>query len=448
MAESIRRLAFGLAEAFLRGRWDVDELSQNAKSVLVPAPQGKWVKSLARRVVIAFRDRSRPLSGQLIRFLEQDELFLQYCGDPADDDKSGFDVDISQLPKPSMQPAAGAASGWAVRSLVTAGEVADWLHITTRELDWFAGTYGKRSLRSECRLEHFRYRWIIKTSGGHRLLEIPKSRLKDIQRQILDEILSKIPPHPAAHAYRHGRSIASSVTPHVGKRIVIHVDLREFFPSVRASQVHAIFRTAGYPERVASILTGICTNMTPRNVFVSAEVPCADDYRWKRYGSPHLPQGAPTSPALANLAAFWLDCRLSGLARKIGADYTRYADDLVFSGGAELDRCASRFRVLVAAIVHHEGFEIRLHKTREMRSGSRQQIAGITLNQHLNIPRHEYDLLRAIFHNCRVHGPASQNQGNREHFREHLLGRLAYWSTICPERTRKLRAMFDLIVWG
>lgn len=163
--------------------------------------------------------------------------------------------------------------------------------------------------------------------------------------------------------------------------------------------------------------------------------------------SPHLPQGAPSSPALANLAAFRLDCRLTGLAQEVGAAYTRYADDLLFSGGTQLARCATRFRRLVTAIAHHEGFEIRARKSRTMYCGTRQQVAGIVLNRQPNIPRQEYDSLRATLYNCHRCGPVTQNREAHPHFRDHLLGRINYWSQICPERACKLMALFNQIEW-
>ena len=142
------------------------------------------------------------------------------------------------------------------------------------------------------------------------------------------------------------------------------------------------------------------------------------------------------------------DRRLTGLAKRVGADYTRYADDLVFSGGRELARCSNRLQIFVAAIAHHEGFEIRRRKTRVMNQNSSQQIAGVLLNEHPNIPRVEYDRMRAVLHNCLKHGPETQNRSNHPRFRDHLLGRIAYWSTICPHRAQKLKTMFDRIRWA
>lgn len=447
MTESIRSLCVNLAETFLRGPWEVSELAARAKSALITSRRLTWVTWLARRVFAAFPGPSPPRLFVLIRFLECDESLRRTWYNCIAEGFPTPEFDLDRMPKPTMQPASGNASSWGVPSLVTPGEVADWFGITTGELDWFADCQFREARSREGPLRHYRYRWIPKPSGGQRLLEIPKPRLKAIQRQILDQILSRIPAHSSAHAFRCGRSIASYLEPHANQQIVLHIDLREFFPSVRASQVYGIFRSAGYPEKVASILTGLCTNKTPSSVLQTSVAIDQSDRRWKNYHLPHLPQGSPSSPALANLAAFWLDCRLSGLARKLNISYTRYADDLLFSGGIELARCVTRFRVLVTAIVHHEGFEIRRRKTHEMRSGSRQQVSGIILNRRLNIPRHEYDLLRAILHNCHHQGPESQNLEKHPHFREHLSGRIGYWSTICPDRARKLRTLFDQIVW-
>lgn len=136
------------------------------------------------------------------------------------------------------------------------------------------------------------------------------------------------------------------------------MDLQEFFPSFRAARIQTLFRTMGYPEPVADLLGGICTNTVPRDAWKKPGLvvePC----RWSEasmlYSRPHLPQGAPTSPALANICAYRMDCRLAGLAKSVGAQYTRYADDLAFSGGEALERRIERFATHVAAVLIEEG---------------------------------------------------------------------------------------------
>jgi hypothetical protein len=163
---------------------------------------------------------------------------------------------------------------------------------------------------------------------------------------------------------------------------------------------------------------------------------------------PHLPQGAPTSPALANLCAYRLDCRLAGLARAAGAAYTRYADDLVFSGDEALERCLRRFHVHACRVALEEGFEVNTRKSHFMRQGVRQLVAGIVLNARPNLRRTEYDRLEAILTNCVRHGPHGQNRTGHADFRAYLAGRVAYVAMINPARARRLRELFERIRWS
>jgi retron-type reverse transcriptase len=166
-----------------------------------------------------------------------------------------------------------------------------------------------------------------------------------------------------------------------------------------------------------------------------------------RWGHPQLPQGAPTSPGIANAICWRMDKRLSALARKFGGDYTRYADDLTISGGEDLARRASKLLELVREIVRTEGLELNEAKTRVMRRGRQQRVTGVVVNEKTNVSRRDFDLLKAILHNCIKHGPASQNRQNVPDFREHLRGRIAHVMHIGPERGRKLMRMFERIVW-
>jgi retron-type reverse transcriptase len=280
-----------------------------------------------------------------------------------------------------------------------------------------------------------------------RLIEAPKSRLKQLQRQILEQILNAVPPHPAAHAYRSERSMLTCVRPHVGQAAVLYVDIRDFFPSISARRVMAIFRSLGYPEAVARALACLCTHAVPRAVLQPHISPLQDFLLWSQLCDRHLPQGAPTSPALANLSCWRLDCRLAGLAKRFDARYTRYADDLVFSGGEDFERRLSRFRLWMTAILVNEGFFVRNRKTRTMRRHRRQQVGGLILNRHPNVPREEFDRLKAILFNCVRLGPQSQNRDQHPAFRHHLQGRVAYLTQIHPSRGAKLQTLLEQIVW-
>src|SRR5205814_468833 len=246
-------------------------------------------------------------------------------------------------------------------------DLASWLSLHPTELEWFADLKGLCCQLNSPRLQHYHYRVRLKRSGGVRLIESPKHQLKELQRRILSSILDRIPAHPAVQGFVKGRSIVTFASPHVGKHVVLRLDLENFFPAFPAARAQALFRTLGYPEQVADRLGGICSNAVPRSVWKDRPLEInTKDWRDARilYARPHLPQGAPTSPALANVTAFRLDCRLSGLARSAGASYTRYADDLAFSGGEEFSRVVERFVTHAAAVAREEGFSVNQRKTR------------------------------------------------------------------------------------
>ena len=432
-------LAETLATAALAGPLACDGLVERWTGVF--GKSRRWLRPLASRLVERFGESSRPRRFHIVRFLLVDEGFSTAAG------RESWQPIVSS--KPKMCPAGETARTWKVPRILTPGDLARWLDLPFDQLAWFADLRTLERLTPEGPLRHYRYRWLTKRDGTARLIEVPKPRLKAMQRRILAEILDRIPPHRAAHGFRAAHSIRTFVAPHVGRALVLRLDLRDFFPSIWRARVMAIFLTAGYPEPVAELLAGFCTNTTPRPVLDEAPVTNAEMRRRVRllYARPHLPQGAPTSPALANLAAWRLDCRLAGLAHSVAANYTRYADDLVFSGETDFARNAHRLAIHVGAIAIEEGFEVHWHKLRAMRRGVAQHAAGLVLNDCVNIPRGDFDRLKAILHNCARHGPASQNRAKYPDFRAHLAGRLAHLEMIAPARARKLRADFERITW-
>jgi hypothetical protein len=274
--------------------------------------------------------------------------------------------------------------------------------------------------------------------------------LKVIQKRLLRSILDSVPPHEAAHGFRKGRSIVTFAAPHVGQAVVARMDLADFFASIHRARVAVIYRTIGYPKVISRLLAGLCTSVAPSRIWESIEqsLPIREYLELKsRYAVPHLPQGAPTSPAIANLCAYRMDCRLAGLAKAAGATYTRYADDLAFSGDHNFARHAKRFLVHVSATVAEEGFHVHHRKTRIMREGARQHLAGVVVNRRINIRRSEVDCLKATLVNCQRFGPASQNRQGHPDFFAHLRGRIAFVEQINPQRGQRLRALFDSISW-
>jgi RNA-directed DNA polymerase len=404
MSRSLR-LARAIANAFLDGPWERDAMFERCGHVF--GKRRSWMGALAR---IAHRHFPRAPSDSrdlLARFLIAQKSFASVLRDR-------LQVVAPAHPTPGMGRAR-----WPVPAAATIDELATVLSVSRDELDALADRRGIA--------EHYAYRWISKASGGRRLIEQPRARLKALQRAVLARILEAIPPHERAHGFRRERSPLTFARPHVGRSVVVRIDLASFFTSVFAGRVYGIFRSAGYPEEVARTLTAICTHRTPSAI--------SNDVQLR---TPHLPQGAPTSPALANLAAFRLDVRLAALS----GEYTRYADDLAFSG----DRPVSI--ELVEQIVREEGFAMHPRKTRVQRRAQRQRLAGIVVNEKPSIARSDFDRLKAILHNCARFGPASQNRSGHGDFRAHLLGRVAWVAHVDPRRGERLRAMCERIDWG
>jgi hypothetical protein len=438
------RTAKALAHALLAGSADHDSAMERCAQVLDQHPP--WLTYLVRSIRQQFKHEWH--AGSLSEMTASIERLPDY--QRAWLSKSPPRVRRPNLSSLAMAPRPQALSDCAPPDLATVGAIADWLVLPPERLEWLTGIGFRDDGQNVEAFRHYQYRWLEKRSGGRRLLEVPKSRLRAIQRRILHELLEHIPPHEAAQGFRKGRSCLGNAELHVGQKIVLHFDLQDFFLHVRGARVAGLFRTLGYPEHVTRVLTGLCTHRAPSSVIAAASCDDPSQRDWelgKRYQAFHLPQGAPTSPYLANLCAFGLDVRLHGLARHLGGNYSRYADDLVLSGGDEMARAVERLMPLVGAIALDEGFRLNHRKTRVMRQGTRQIVTGIVVNQRPNLLRAEYDALKATLFNCARDGAQRQNLAGHQDFRAHLLGKIASVRHIHAQKGERLMEIFRRIAW-
>lgn len=434
-----------LARSFLGGDQTVEQIV--ARCNPASGEQWPWLPALAEKYVERFVGKTRPRQADVVAFLWQHPQVWKAS------QKYGRQLPLTQwlAEVQRMQPVA-AARGWNLPVIESIAALSDWLGLGIGDLEWFADLKGLLHRTGDHQLNHYNYRVLIKDSFSIRLIEAPKSRLKEAQQQILTGILDHVPSHPAVHGFVRGRSIRSCVERHVGKRVVLRIDLQDFFPSFSAKRIQTMFRTLGYPETVADLLGGICTTFTPAFVFAKEKInpPVNLQTRqWARdlYCRPHLPQGAPSSPALANICSYRLDCRLAGLARSAGAVYTRYADDLAFSGAEDFERGVDRFSSHIASILLEEGFHANHRKTRIMRQGVRQHLVGLVANRHPNVIRADFDRLKATLTNCLRLGPESQNRESHPHFRLQLEGRVSFVESVNPAKSKKLRDLYERIQW-
>jgi RNA-directed DNA polymerase len=440
-----------LARALLAGGQDLGSVIGRIQQ----AVGRRGLSGIAKRYLAAFAGKTRPRQRDVEQFLLLDRGFARIrsvAGEelPARPSPAHPSPVHQWLTGPQSMLPVPAARLWNLPAIPTIDALCDWLRLTLEEVAWFADLKSLNREKGKETLDHYYYKLVAKRSGDLRVIEAPKQRLKQLQRQILTEVLDLIPVHAAAHGFVRGRSIRSFAAPHVDKHVVLRMDIQNFFPSISAARIGALFRTAGYPEPVANLLAGLCTHTTPNAVWQvhRREIGAEKIFTLRDlYGRPHLPQGAPTSPALANFCAYRIDCRLQGLAKSADAEYTRYADDLAFSGGDAFSRHAGGFLDHAGAILLEEGFRAHYRKTRIMRQGVRQQLAGLVTNRRLNIARDDFDRLKATLTNCIRYGPQSQNRQALPDFRAHLNGRVGFVESIQPVRGAKLRRLFDLIQW-
>jgi RNA-directed DNA polymerase len=393
---------------------------------------------VAARLHFHFDELSLPDIDTLVAFMLQEPLLESVLASGA--------VRGPLLDPPVMGAKPDRLITFPLPDLATWRDIGLWLCLYDKEIAWFADCKSQQTNVTEGKLHHYNYSWVQKSSGGLRLIETPKSRLKDIQRKILRDILNRVPPHPCAHGFCRGRSIKTFVALHIGQEAVLHLDLKDFFHSVPVARVGALFRRLGYPRNVAWLLQGFCTH----SISPSLAGKPFKDLPWnarKRLQGKHLPQGAPTSAQLANLCAWHLDCRLQGVADRYGFQYTRYADDLAFSGSSNLANMSEFVEALVGGIAIDEGFRLNHRKTRLRLSSQRQCLTGIIVNEKSNCRRSDWDQLKAILHNCIRYGPESQNHNDLHDFKAHLQGRLAHMLWLNPSRGEKLRLLWDKIVW-
>lgn len=264
---------------------------------------------------------------------------------------------------------------------------------------------------------------IPKKSGGYRTLMVPAMRLRIIQRWILDNILCNMPVSDFAMGFLPNRSIVTNAKYHVGQECVVNMDLKDFFPTITQEQVFRIFYYYGYTIGVSYMLSRLCT--------VDGK----------------LPQGAPTSPYLSNIVCLKLDKRLSSLAKKYKAKYTRYADDLTFSGGYGIQGIINS----ASSIINDEGFVVNEKKTRVSYKYQRQEVTGLIVNDNkVTIDRkYKKSLLQEIYY-CKKYGPSNHLNYincNKHFYKEHLYGKAYFVNMVDKELGKRVLLQLSEIDW-
>jgi len=225
---------------------------------------------------------------------------------------------------------------------------------------------------------------VPKRSGGQRRLCAPEDRLKEMQRRILRRLLARLKCHPAATGFQPGQSIVTHARRHASRAVIVRLDIKDFFPTTAARRVYKYFRRIGWNRTAGRLLARLCTH------------------------EGGLPQGAPTSPRLSNLVNYRLDCRLAAMARKLGAGYSRYADDITLSFPVD-DRKRIRYMITFAGnVARSDGYQVHgARKLQIRRQHQQQRVTGLVVNERVGLPRTVRRRLRAIEHHVRTGRPAT-----------------------------------------
>ncbi|WP_293143928.1 MULTISPECIES: reverse transcriptase domain-containing protein [unclassified Microcoleus] len=299
---------------------------------------------------------------------------------------------------------------------------------------------GLRFLAFSRKKYHYIRFQIPKKTGENRKISAPTHLLKKTQKWILENILEKIQLHDAAHGFRLKHSIVTNAEHHVGKEVIINIDLKDFFPSISYIRVKGLFKSFGYSETASTIFGLICTEPKIKEVELNGKTELLLSWT-KRY----LPQGAPTSPAITNILCRRLDRRLYSMAKQYGFDYTRYADDLTFSASGESLRYIFNIFQNTRFIVEQEDFEINEQKTKVIRRYQQQKVTGIVVNEKLNVSREQLKKFRAVLYQIEKDGLEGHKWGQSEDIIASIEGFANFVSMVNPEKGAKFKEQINRI---
>lgn len=262
--------------------------------------------------------------------------------------------------------------------------------------------------------------YLPKKKGGYRRISVPYPSLMEIQKWILTNILRIISVSKFAKAYVKGENIINNAKFHKGQKIILKLDIKDFFGSITFLHIYKVFKTLGYSKSVSVLLAKLCLLNNK------------------------LPQGAPTSPALSNIVFVKLDGIISKYALSQNIRYTRYADDLTFSG----DFSPGPVIRFVRNVLNENQLSLNDAKTTVVRQNNRQVVTGIITNKKLNAPRTLRRELSKVAYYIEKHGIQNHIQHctiTEENYIEKLLGRASFVKSVNKETPEidKIIAIFN-----
>jgi len=276
---------------------------------------------------------------------------------------------------------------------------------------------------------------IAKKTGGKRNISAPYRSLKIMQKYINEHILSNVEVHEKAFGFVKGKSIYDNALEHINQESILKIDLKNFFGSIKEKQVYSIFYNLGYAKNLSVDFAKITTSTVDSKTF-----------------GPSLPQGAPTSPTLSNIRAFKLDLRLNRFAELNKLRYSRYADDITFSGKMKnLPKIS-----FLKKIIKEEGFFLNEKKNRLYdKNSNRRFITGLLVDTSIRVPKKFKKNIYRHLHFCKKFGPQAhidyhnaKRKRRKDYFYEWLEGKIAFVKMVEPKVGNDMYSILNSINWG
>jgi len=300
--------------------------------------------------------------------------------------------------------------------------------------------YANYELSRNKRYKEFSVR---KKNGSERVISSPVPTLKLVQRCLNLLLTALYEPHQAVMGFVPNRNIVENAKAHIGKKYVFNIDLKDFFPSIELHRIKAVLKLPPFNlnesrEKLAYMIANLCCHVTDNEEEILPKYKVGDGYNMAYLeevkSRAFLPQGAPTSPILSNIICQKLDRRLNGLAKKVGAKYTRYADDITFS--ADSDVFNLTFKAEMRRIVEEQRFTINEQKVRLQGIGYKQEVTGLIVNEKVNVSKKYIREVRAMLHNWEKLGKEEAEK--------------VFWSFYIPQKNhvKKDKPNFINVLWG
>lgn len=297
------------------------------------------------------------------------------------------------------------------------------------------------------REHYYSYHLIKKRKGGFRRIIAPYKSLRYLQSWIKNNILDKIDSSHYAMGFVKERSIYDNAKIHENREVILNLDLENFFESISERRIFGFFTSLGYSKNLSVDFAKLCTVLINEEEFEKLNDKEQGYFsHLLELNEPVLPQGAPTSPSLSNLICRRLDHRFISLANKTGANYSRYADDITFSGAYEELPSIN----LLKKIISDEKFRINWNKYGIYKKGQKQMVTGLLINDEVRVrKKYKKDIYRHL-HFCKkfgAHSHFNRIAPDKGYRKEWLIGKIMFVKSIEPEEAKKMLKLANEVNW-